>query len=828
MVYSYDAAGDQLQATGAAATQHDAAYGTGFITGRGNVTAVSRYDVSDISNDSKALTMRTGYDTDGSPIFTRDALNHQTSLSYADSFSDGNNSRNTFAYPSTVTDADGFSSSLQYNYDFGAKTRAQGPPPAGQSQGAIQTISYDAAARAQQVTTANNGAYTRYVYGPNYVQSFSSVNSVADDAYAIQVFDGAGQVIGAANNHPGSAGGYSMVNTIYDLMGRAVKRSNPTEINSSWVPAGDDAAGMFVTQQSYDWKGRPLVTTNTDNTTKQASYGGCGCAGGEVVTLTDEVGRRQKVYSDVVGRTAKSEVLNWDGSVYSAAVNTYNARDQVTFANAYSGQATGDGSCPSGTCQQTSMTYDGYGRLKTKHAPEQQVDPNNSSSTDHTIWDYFNDDKIQKVTDARGATCTYGYNGRHLVTSATHTLSGQSTIATSYSYDAAGNRTGMTDGSGSTAYSYNVLSQMTSETRTFTGVGSFTLSYDYNLAGELKKVTDATNTTINYGYDGAGRLNAVTGLDNLVGGVSNYASGFQYRAWGALKQISAGASHTASFGYNARLRASHFDVSGGVVNQNYDYFNDGRISFVHNTTDNNFDRAYTYDHAGRLTAAASGGEARHDFGAVPTYETFEYNAWDNTTYRFSESWLNDFYDSASYTNGRRTGWGYDADGRIASIDTRTYGYDAAGRNISLAGQRWVTYGYVPTSTQNDFDGDGYRIREISDGSGSMTTTYYLRSSVLGGAIIEELNSSGQKQLGYVYTPAGSLLARQVPGSDYVLLKQISPIGASQYEFFTSNTVTGLDIRREFDPAGAKVPLNDHSGLGHSGAPGDIPGRRWPG
>ncbi len=64
----------------------------------------------------------------------------------------------------------------------------------------------------------------------------------------------------------------------------------------------------------------------------------------------------------------------------------------------------------------------------------------------------------------------------------------------------------------------------------------------------------------------------MTGSDNLVGGVSNYASGLQYRAWGSLKQISAGVSHTASFGYNARLQASHFDISGGVVNQNYDYF----------------------------------------------------------------------------------------------------------------------------------------------------------------------------------------------------------------------------------------------------------------
>src|SRR4030095_15922562 len=106
-----------------------------------------------------------------------------------------------------------------------------------------------------------------------------------------------------------------LIVTIYDQMGRATNVSNPTEVNKSWVASGDDAAGIFYPQQTYNLKRRPLVTTNPDLTTKTASYSGCGCAGGEVVTLTDEgtidggvVKRRaQKIYSDVFGRTIKSE-----------------------------------------------------------------------------------------------------------------------------------------------------------------------------------------------------------------------------------------------------------------------------------------------------------------------------------------------------------------------------------------------------------------------------------------------------------------------------------------------------------------------------------------
>src|SRR5438067_11443140 len=130
------------------------------------------------------------------------------------------------------------------------------------------------------------------------------------------------------------------------------------------------------------------------------------------------------------------------------------------------------------------MGYDGYGRLQTKHVPEQ--DANTATS-----YSYNSDDTVLTIADARGATCTYGYNGRRQVTSATHTLSGQPTIALGYGYDAAGNRTSMTDGLGRQSYSYNSLSQLMSETRTFNNVGSFTLSYDYNLAGAVKRITDS-------------------------------------------------------------------------------------------------------------------------------------------------------------------------------------------------------------------------------------------------------------------------------------------------------------------------------------------------
>ena len=119
-------------------------------------------------------------------------------------------------------------------------------------------MAYNNLGQLERVTTVNNGAYKRFWYGPNYVASYATVNTIADELYAVQAVDGLGRVMGTASNHPGSYGGYSLVSTIYDQMGRVWQQSNPTEINSAWLVSGDDAAGIYYTQQTYDWKGRPL------------------------------------------------------------------------------------------------------------------------------------------------------------------------------------------------------------------------------------------------------------------------------------------------------------------------------------------------------------------------------------------------------------------------------------------------------------------------------------------------------------------------------------------------------------------------------------------
>jgi YD repeat-containing protein len=276
--------------------------------------------------------------------------------------------------------------------------------------------------------------------------------------------------------------------------------------------------------------------------------------------------------------------------------------------------------------------------LKTRHAPEQDAGTT-------TTYNYNSDDTLFSVADARGATQTFGYNARRLVTGISYSAPAGITIpaAVSFTYDGLGNRTSMTDGMGSATYNYNQLSRMTSEARTLTGLtGSFTLTYAYNLAGELTSFTDPFGAQVGYNYDQTGRLSGVTGSG--FASVTSYASNAQYRAWGALKSLAYGNSKTLAVGYNNALQATSYEVPG-VLKKSYEYNTDGRLKFTQDqlTANSKFDRSYEYDHMGRVTKGLSGAEARG--GAAtddrPYNETLSYDAMNHLTTLARRNWDRD-------------------------------------------------------------------------------------------------------------------------------------------------------------------------------------------
>jgi hypothetical protein len=168
-----------------------------------------------------------------------------------------------------------------------------------------------------------------------------------------------------------------------------------------------------------------------------------------------------------------------------------------------------------------------------------------------------------------------------------------------------------------------------------------------------------------------------------------------------------------------------------------------------------------------VTEAFSGPLARGqaDTDQRPYKLTYQYDAFNHLTAREGNVWsAPTAADTGSgiYSNDKNTGWSYDADGRlIDSLETQ-YAFDAAGRAVSV-----VSVGAALTQEQV-FDGDGQRtkLRSQQDTYHEDTytwttetkTQYFVTSSVLG-AVVTELDQTGQKTRTFVYQ-GGEVLAWQ--------------------------------------------------------------------
>jgi len=361
--YRYDEPNDTqdtfLAGVPTPASQHDGTNYGAAMAWRGNANRIRRHSVDQSDGTlGSYVESRAAYNVTGTPAYAKDALGHTASFGYTDSFfqnvnrthPDPANRLQTYAYPTTVTDPDNFTASSSYNYDMGVVTEARTPKPnqTAAQQGPPSRNYYDAVGRLVRSVSDANGAYTRRVYPAkmDVVETYTLIEA-GKESRATQVLDGIGRTRHFSRYLPplsdtgtgAYAGNYSGQRFDFDEMGRLTRQSNPAEVTASWAFAGEDTAWVY-TLQTYDWKGRPLKTTNTDLSTSEYDYGGCGCAGGEVVSTRDEVGRRQRVTYDELGRPRKTQIFTQqDKNVaftispsetpYSTVTNSYDALDHV-------------------------------------------------------------------------------------------------------------------------------------------------------------------------------------------------------------------------------------------------------------------------------------------------------------------------------------------------------------------------------------------------------------------------------------------------------------------------------------------------------------------
>jgi hypothetical protein len=341
----------------------------------------------------------------------------------------------------------------------------------------------------------------------------------------------------------------------------------------------------------------------------------------------------------------------------------------------------------------------------------------------------------------------------------------------------------------------------------------------------------------------------------------------QYRAFGGLKSLTygtqptSGSNTTRTQTYDVRQQIATLQV-GTDLSADFQYHSDGQIKYAKDNTDPTMDRAYNYDQVGRLAEGLSGAEARNPTATADGIyrQTYQYDAFSNLTGRLvNRFWSGGMPFGSSYVDNRRSGSLYDADGNVL-LDhgsNRTHIYDAASRQVQTREQSdsssWglglgasqstssssspspspsaspspavgepdapqpnaPIDGYYTTTTltiAESYDGDGRSLKRVQTKVQSRPfyqevtheiVDYYLRSTVLGGQVITELTSGGQKQKTNVYI-GSELAAEQVPNgeSQFMVWKYQNPVTG------TSAEQTSFVMKKEYDPFGLELGDSD--------------------
>jgi RHS repeat-associated protein len=385
------------------------------------------------------------------------------------------------------------------------------------------------------------------------------------------------------------------------------------------------------------------------------------------------------------------------------------------------------------------------------------------------------------VTDANDAVTHYSYDGLNRL-SGVHYVSDDVTVT--YRYDAASNRTTMTDTLGTTLYVYDDLGRLVSVSDPLTG----TVEYGYDLVGNRTQLFYPDGQVVTYTYDADNRLVQV---EDWSGGLT----GYEYDVAGHLITTTLPNGVTTTRQYdevNQLTRLTH--TANGDTLADFQYKLDGvsnRVQTVEMTTEpgtgitTTITITYDYDPLHRLLATdhSSGERFQYAYDAVGnrTVMTDSMGAYVST------------YDAANrLTNVDGVTYTWDSQGNLSSDGVFTYTYDAANRLIeAVQGTNIYTFAY---------NGQGDRLRQTING---METNYTLD---LNAGLVQVLTDGtntylyGMKRIGeqrsgewqyYLADSLGSVRQMTDGAGEVTLLRSYAPYGSTLTSTGTSSSVFGF-------------------------------------
>jgi RHS repeat-associated protein len=491
-------------------------YGTAFAY-RGNLTLRNQW----LSTNSTWLSASAAYDIAGNTLSVTDPRLLTTTAVWSDP-------NNTYAFPTSITNALNQTTSWAYDYYSGKPMNSKDP-------NGISTAYYFADPQKMdllsQVIRGSGTAQTSYLYTdvPNSfsVKTETDQNTLNDPNPVVTevLYDGLGRKAQTEEYAPCGAGKGSVISVqqSYDGLGRPHAISNPYCVG---------AETPEYTTTAYDSLGRALSNVTADGSTSIMSYVA------NQTSATDPGSVTSATVTDSAGRvTSVTE---------AGTISTYYRYDPLNNLTAV---CQGAQFLPSGLCpapaQGRTFGYDSLSRLTSAQLPE--------SGT--TTYNYDADGNVTSKVDSSGNTTSMTYDALNRIASKSYT--GIVTPDVTYCYDGNPQRNcsglGAPSGAGlighltlvyssasSTAYNlYDTRGNVLESTQTTGGHAYPPFYYEYNLGDALTQMTFPSGRTVTWGRDVANRINSIGGTP-VNGSAKIYASSVAYASQGALSQITFG------------------------------------------------------------------------------------------------------------------------------------------------------------------------------------------------------------------------------------------------------------------------------------------------
>jgi RHS repeat-associated protein len=492
----------------------------------------------------------------------------------------------------------------------------------------------------------------------------------------------------------------------YDSQGDRTSETDPEGNKRTWEYNEDSQETATVSPRGY-----AAGAKASEFTTKRELD-----AQGRALTVTDPLGHTTKYTYDGDGNVETITDANSHTTTY-----TYNADNYPTKVKE-----------PNGTVTETEYNGDNQvvgqtdgNKNTTKYVRNilgevtEAIDPLGHK----TLKEYDPAGNLKTLTDPEKRTTTYKYDPANRLSEVSY--SDGKTPSVKYEYDADGDRTKMTDGTGTNTYTYDELDRLTESKDGHGDVAK----YEYDLGNDQTKITYPNGKSVTRAYDKDGRLEKVTDW-------SSNATKFTYDPDSDLAStvFPSASKDEDKYAYNDADQMSEVKMSKStetLASLIYTRDHDGQVEGATSKGLPGEEKpGYTYDENNRLTKGA-GTAYEYDAANNPTKiaaGTYKYNAADELETGPSLTYAYDELGERSKTTptaGPATTYAYNQAGDMTGVMRPKEGEKAA--------------------IEDAYNGDGVRASQTIAG-----TTTYLSWDVTEG--IPLILNDGTNS--YIYGPGG--------------------------------------------------------------------------